>query len=110
MSPLSITPEAARQMMASGGLLVDIRDADEYARQSIPGALSVPLAQLTPDRLAAQAASTVIFHCRSGQRTRINAEQLSRCGGGDCHSASFGWLAGRSRVAAGTGDNRSNPV
>lgn len=85
MSPLSITPEAARQMMASGALLVDIRDADEYARQSIPGALPVPLAQLTPDRLAAQAASTVIFHCRSGQRTRINAEQLSRCGGGDCH-------------------------
>ena len=76
MAPL--TPEEARRAIASGALLVDIREADEYARESIPGAINLPLARL--DALPASPAGYV-FHCRSGMRTTANATRLAAAAG-----------------------------
>ncbi len=74
----SLSPEAARDLVGRGAVLIDIRSADEYAREHIDGARHVPLAGLS-GATPLDAAAGVIFHCRSGQRTRMNAPTLSAC-------------------------------
>ena len=44
----SVSPERAAELIRAGAVLVDVRDADEYARERIPGALSVYI--LPPSR------------------------------------------------------------
>lgn len=73
MTIASITPAEAQRLIAAGATLVDIRDPDEHAREHIPGAINLPVAQL--DRLDA-GGGAVIFHCRSGARTQANAARL----------------------------------
>ncbi len=74
MSLPLISPRQANARVAEGAKLIDIRDADEYAREHIPAARSVPLDTL-PGALNAQAGDTVIFHCQSapGRRGMPNA-------------------------------------
>lgn len=70
-------PEAQR-LIAQGARLIDIRDADEYARTHIAAALNLPLArigQLPPQD------GPVIFHCRSGMRTQTNEALLAAASG-----------------------------
>jgi rhodanese-related sulfurtransferase len=53
--------------------LIDIRGADERAREYIPGSHHGPLAQLTD---FAGVSAPIIFHCRSGMRTASHAGRL----------------------------------
>ncbi|MCU0881774.1 MAG: rhodanese family protein [Hyphomonadaceae bacterium] len=74
MSLPSITPHAARDLIAQGAILVDVREADEHARTRIPGARHAPLAGgLT----GLPQEGVVVFHCRTGNRTSINAGKLA---------------------------------
>ena len=78
MTIATLTPAEARAQIAQGARLIDIRDADEYAREHIPDAELVPLATLTSGApLNARAGETVIFHCRAGSRTQNNAIRLA---------------------------------
>src|SRR2546423_9363293 len=74
MTIASVTPAEAQRLIANGATLVDIREPDEHARERIPGAINVPVAQL--DRLNAQG-NTLVFHCRSGARTQTNGPRLA---------------------------------
>jgi rhodanese-related sulfurtransferase len=76
MTLQTISPTEARELMQRGARLIDIREADEYARQHIPDAQNVPLSALS--ELEVNAAPAVIFHCRSGARTAANKAQLAR--------------------------------
>lgn len=84
MSLVSVSPEAARALMNEGAVLVDIRGADEYARERIPGACNVPTDRLSPSAVSAQGAQAVIFHCGSGMRTQASAQRLEECA--DCQA------------------------
>lgn len=76
LTPLS--PALLSDMIAKGTVeLVDIREADEYAREHIASARSHPLSAL-PDVLA-RSDKTIVFTCRSGNRTGANAERLAAC-------------------------------
>ncbi len=79
MSLKSISPRAASELMNQGAILVDIRAADEHARERIAQARRVPMDRLQSDGLPLDGASAVIFHCRSGYRTRVNASTLEAC-------------------------------
>ena len=46
MTITALSPEEARTQIALGARLIDIRDADEYAREHIPDAELVPLSAL----------------------------------------------------------------
>lgn len=68
----------AARLIEKGARLIDIRSPDEHARQKIPSAACNPLDTLS--RVPGEA--PVIFHCRSGNRTALNAERLgAACGG-----------------------------
>ena len=76
MSLPTISPEKARELIAGGALLVDIREADEHAREKIAIAHHEPLSRL--DKVSPPGpAPMVIFHCKSGNRTLSNAGRLA---------------------------------
>lgn len=76
MAVIAINPQTARQWLDEGALLVDIREPDEYAREHIANSRSMPLSHWQSGQLQ-EAARKIIFHCRSGQRTRQNATHLA---------------------------------
>lgn len=76
-----ITPKDAENRLKHGRLtLIDIREADEYAREHIPGAVSMPLSALEKGHVSIATASgggDVAFHCKSGMRTTTNCARLA---------------------------------
>ncbi|WP_028917962.1 rhodanese family protein [Pseudoxanthomonas sp. J35] len=79
----TIDARTARSLLDQGALLVDIREPDEHARERIPGACCIPLARLaSAPELAGTRGRAVVFHCRSGMRTRANSEVLEAAAGG----------------------------
>lgn len=74
----AVEPEEAERLIAAGAKLIDIRDADEHARERIDGSANHPLARI--EQLAAHS-GPVIFHCRTGMRTQSNAARLAAAGG-----------------------------
>ena len=78
MSLKTISPVQAKELMSEGAVLVDIRDADEHARERIPGATNLPLSQIKQGRPELEGPRGVIYHCRSGARTKANAEALKQ--------------------------------
>ena len=83
MSLPIIDAAKARQLIAEGAVLVDVREADERAREHIPGTQHAPLSTLRS--VEAPGAKAVIFHCRSGARTQANAERLAKSVGGKAY-------------------------
>lgn len=81
MSFRSLTPQDAKKLVEQGAVLVDIREADEHARERIPGAQhhALSLIEKTPP----SGGAPVIFHCRSGNRTLVNADRLQAVVGGE---------------------------
>ncbi|NML91174.1 MULTISPECIES: rhodanese family protein [unclassified Sphingobium] len=92
----TITPQDADKAIVKGATLVDIRGADEHAREHIAGALHVPL-----DRLGAlpNVSGPIIFYCKSGMRTQANEAALQAAAGfTPCHileGGLDGWRAAR---------------
>jgi rhodanese-related sulfurtransferase len=77
MSLPTIKPAEARRLLDGGALLIDIREADEHAREKVAGARHLPLSKLDEADLAVHRGKPVIFHCKSGARTRANASRLA---------------------------------
>lgn len=77
MSIQRVNPMQARELLERGATLVDIRNPDEFARERIPQARNVPLANIGRVPSPAPEASAVIFQCRSGARTAANATTLA---------------------------------
>ena len=78
MSMQTIDPKSAARMIASGeAVLIDIREADEHAREKIAAARHAPLSKLDAQGLGFAPTHPVIFHCKSGGRTAANASALA---------------------------------
>ncbi len=77
MSLPHISPADAKLLLDNGAILIDIRDTGEHARERIPHARNVPLSKLC-DSPVGQAGTTIVYHCRSGSRTRMNAPLLAK--------------------------------
>jgi rhodanese-related sulfurtransferase len=84
MQFLSLDPTNAKYLIDQGALLIDIREADEHARERIPGARHLPLSKLDSMDLGVADGKPVIFHCRSGSRTMANAPRLAGKAGNTC--------------------------
>ena len=69
----------AKRLIDEGAILVDIREADEHARERVPGARHQAMSKLA--KVDAGGARTVIFHCKSGARTAANAPRLAAAAG-----------------------------
>ena len=65
----TVSPERAAELINSGAVLVDIREADEHAREHIPGARHHALSQIDAQHPVRAGDDVLIFHCRRA-RTR----------------------------------------
>lgn len=80
----AISQEMAHNIMSQPGnfVIVDVREADEYAAGHIANAVLVPLSNLEkavmekiPDKT-----QMLLVYCRSGRRSKIAAEKLAKMG------------------------------
>jgi rhodanese-related sulfurtransferase len=73
-----LTPQQVRERLDAGrAILVDIREADEFARSHIAGAQSQPLSTWEKAHLSVDPDADVIFTCRSGMRTAGACDRLA---------------------------------
>lgn len=73
----TVSPQRAAELVRSGAVLVDIREADEHAREHIAGARHHALSRIDQATPIRDGDDVVIFHCRSGARTKGNAARLA---------------------------------
>jgi rhodanese-related sulfurtransferase len=79
----TITPERAAELINDGAVLIDIRETHEHASENIPGARHHALSQIDAKHPAQEGDTVLIFHCKSGMRTKMNAQKLA-ARAGDC--------------------------
>ncbi|MFM5917817.1 MAG: rhodanese family protein [Novosphingobium sp.] len=76
LTPLS--PAEVNARLANGqAVLVDIREADEFARSHIAGSQSHPLSRWEQSHLTLHPDADVVFTCRSGARTGGACDRLA---------------------------------
>ena len=79
----TIAPEHAAEFVRSGAVLIDIREAAEHASEHIPGARHHALSQIDAQHPVRAGDTVLIYHCKSGARTVMNAKRLAAAAG-DC--------------------------
>lgn len=84
----NLDPDAVEKELAEGAVLIDLREAEEFANGRIPGAVHVPRGMLefradptSPYHQEPLDPSTrVILHCASGGRSALAAVALQEMG------------------------------
>ena len=70
-----------KKLFISGeGLIVDVREAAEYAFGHMPGAKSMPMGDLVARMHELDKAQTIYVVCRTGTRSDLAAQQLAQAG------------------------------
>ena len=74
----TVSPTRAAELIRQGAVLVDIRETDEHARENIPGSRHHALSGIDQSPPVSTGNDDVlIFHCRSGARTKANSARLA---------------------------------
>ena len=71
-----ISPQQVQDKLNNGAILVDIREPSETAREYIEVAEKWPLSHMPDHKPQIKRKKEVIFFCRSGARTQMNAKKL----------------------------------
>jgi rhodanese-related sulfurtransferase len=93
--PWVSTLEATQLINRNDALVLDVREAPEFAKGHILGAKNLPLAELErrAGELGKHKAKPVIVHCESGNRATGAAATLRRLGFADVYSLAGGFSA-----------------
>ncbi len=76
-----------------GAQLVDVREPDEVAAGTLPGAINIPLGELDGRLGELDPSRRVVLLCRSGNRSTTAAETLTAHDFGDVVNLAGGMLA-----------------
>jgi rhodanese-related sulfurtransferase len=106
----SISPQRAAELMRNGAVLIDIREANEFARERIPGARHHALSQLDASNPAQPGDDVLVFHCRSGARTKMNAPRLAASAGNCKAYVLDGGIDAWKRAGLPTSVKRKEPI
>jgi rhodanese-related sulfurtransferase len=79
-----INAKEAKRLVDDGAILIDVREYNEHAAENIPGAKNHPLSRIGAAPLDT-AAPVIVFHCKSGARTRMNAQALANCASAEAY-------------------------
>lgn len=74
---------AALHAMVVGGtaLVVDVREADEFAAGHIPGAINMPLSSFQASKLPHPAGKALILNCLGGKRSGMALDKCAMAQG-----------------------------
>ena len=76
----NVHPREVRKWLESGdAILVDVREADEHARERIQGAQLAPLSTFNPNQVRAMVkpGQRLVMHCKSGRRASDAARMMA---------------------------------
>jgi phage shock protein E len=83
VKPGKVDGATAKALVAAGAKVVDVRTPDEFAYGHVPGALNIPFDEIAKRTAEIGPTSTpVVLYCRSGHRSGIAVETLSKAGYG----------------------------
>ena len=99
----------ARRLKAGELTLIDIREPDEFAREHINGAVSLPLSRLEAGPVALRGVTPVAFTCRTGMRTNSRCARLA-AQVGEPAFVHEGGLAGWKKAGLATTADRKAPI
>ena len=95
--PAALTPKRVEELRAAGEIvIIDVREADEYAMGRIPGATLIPLGELANRADEVPTDKPVVMVCRSGNRSAQAVQILRKAGFTNIHGMSGGmnaWIA-----------------
>ena len=83
MKRLTMVPtDKARQMLARGGVVIDVRSASEYASDHLPQAVNIPINELADKigKAVPDKSTPVLLHCLSGSRSAAGCNTLRDLG------------------------------
>jgi len=77
-----VSAEVARQYLAEGALIIDVRSPEEFRGGHVPYAVNIPLGDLNQKVpvLVKGKSRVLLVHCLSGGRSGIAKHQLKRMG------------------------------
>jgi len=75
-----VTRDEARELVADGAQLVDVRADHEWEAGRIPGAKHLPLAELNERTGEIEQDRPVVLYCRGGNRSTMAADALAAAG------------------------------
>lgn len=103
--PKEIDAHAARAAVASGAVLVDVREPGECALFPIRGSIELPMSRIDEAPvLLAERGRPLVLICATGVRSRLAAARLVELGFADVSSVIGGRLAWDAANASGGGD------
>jgi len=105
-----LTPQEVQTRLSAGkAVLLDIREADEFARAHIPGAHSQPLSAWEQAHLTVDPDADVIFTCRTGMRTAGACDRLAARVSGDAFVLDGG-LDAWAKAGLPVSENKAAPM
>lgn len=94
-----VTPEEALRRQQAGALIVDVREPEEWRAGHIPGAVHVPLGELSGRVRELDPERELILVCRSGNRSAQATALLQQAGFRQVYNLAGGLIAwGRHRL------------
>lgn len=85
-APTSKDPRAARELIANGAVVIDVRTAEEYANEHLSRAINIPVQELL-DRIAeietlvaGDRTRPIVVYCAAGSRAAKAKAQLEAAG------------------------------
>ncbi len=88
-----VTPAEAHRRQQAGAVLVDVREADEWAAGHAAGALHLPLGELALRHDDLPRDRETLLICASGNRSKVAAQVLARAGHDRASSVEGGTIA-----------------
>ncbi len=91
----AVNVKQAAALQSGGALLLDVREADEYAQGHAPGSTLIPLGQLAQrlKEIAPFKNKQVVLICRSGRRSQQATQMLEAAGFSAAANIEGGMLA-----------------
>lgn len=91
--PTNVTPKMVEALRAAGeAVIIDVREADEYATGRIPGSMWIPLGELASRTDEVPTDVPVVMVCRSGNRSAEAVKILQRAGFTNIHNMTGGMI------------------
>ncbi|HEC11380.1 MAG TPA: rhodanese-like domain-containing protein [Acidimicrobiales bacterium] len=95
MSPKSLPVNDYEIILREGGTIIDVRESDEIATGTLPGAVHIPLGQIPSRASEIDRSRPVALLCRSGARSGQAAVYLAQSGFDEVINLDGGMLAFR---------------
>ena len=74
----SISGGKARKLVLDGASLLDVRTSDEFSENRLPGAINIPITELSRRYHELSVEKPIVVYCEDGQRSRRAIRLLGR--------------------------------